>query len=77
MPLDKDPKRGGTNADNSLSDKYCSFCYQNGQFLDDGITLREKIEKNILIAVSKLNIPEYKAREQAEKLLPDLERWKS
>ena len=77
MPLDKDPNKGGTNADGSKSDKYCSFCFQNGKFLDEGITLKEKIEKNIQIAVSRLNIPESKAREMAESLLPNLERWKN
>ena len=32
MPLKKDPTRGGTNADGSKNDKYCSYCYQNGAF---------------------------------------------
>jgi ribosomal protein S3 len=41
------------------------------------MTLKEKVEKNIQIAVSRLNIPESKAREMAESLLPNLERWKS
>lgn len=77
MPLDKDPNQGGTNADKSRSDKYCSFCYQDGQFLDEGITLKEKIEKNIQIAVIQMNMPESKAREMAESVLPNLERWKS
>ena len=77
MPLDNDPKKGGTNLDGSISDKYCSFCFQNGKFTDEGISLQEKIEKNIQIAVSRLNIPESKAREMAESLLPNLERWKS
>ena len=77
MPLDKDPNKGGTNLDGSISDKYCSFCFQNGKFTDEGITLQEKIEKNIQIAVSQLNIPESEAREMAESLLPNLERWKS
>ncbi len=77
MPLDKDPNYGGTNADKSISDTYCSFCYQDGQFLDEGISLQEKIEKNVQIAVSKLNIPENKAREMAESLLPKLDRWKA
>jgi hypothetical protein len=77
MPLDKDPNKGGTNLDGSKSDKYCSFCFQNGKFTDEGITLKEKVEKNIQIAVSRLNIPESKAREMAESLLPNLERWKS
>ena len=77
MPLDKDPNKGGTNSDGSKSDKYCSFCFQNGKFIDEGITLSEKIEKNIQIAVLRLNIPESEARKIAESSLPNLERWKS
>ena len=42
MPLDKDPDKGGTNADKSISDKYCSFCYKDGKFLDEGISLLGK-----------------------------------
>ena len=77
MPLDKDPNKGGTNLDGSKSDKYCSFCFQSGKFTDEGITLKEKIEMNIQIAVSQLNMTESEAREMAESLLPNLERWKS
>ena len=77
MPLDKDPNKGGTNSDGSKSDKYCSFCFQNGKFTDEGISLKEKIEKNIQIAISRMNIPENEARKMAESLLPNLERWKS
>ena len=76
MPLDRDPGQGGTNADNSRSSKYCSFCYKDGKFLDEGISLQQKIEKNIQIAVARMNVPESKAREMAEGLLPTLERWK-
>ena len=77
MPLDKDPNGGGTNLDGSKSGKYCSFCFQNGKFIDEGITLKEKIELNIQIAVSQMNMPESAAREMAERVLPSLERWKS
>jgi len=77
MPLDKDPSQGGTNADKSKSSDYCSFCFQDGKFLDEGITLKEKIEKNVQIAVSRLSMPESKAREMAENLLPELKRWSS
>jgi hypothetical protein len=77
MPLDKDPNKGGTNLDGSKSDKYCSFCFQNGKFTDEGITLKEKIELNIQIAVSQMNMTESAAREMAENVLPNLERWKS
>jgi hypothetical protein len=76
IPLENDPYKGGTNADKSKSEKFCGFCYQDGKFLDEGITLKEKIEKNISIAVMKMNIPENIAREMAERILPRLERWK-
>jgi hypothetical protein len=76
LPLDKDPNNGGTNIDKSRSDKYCSFCYKDGTFLDSGITLREKIEKNVQIAVTKMGIPESKAQQMAESIIPHLERWK-
>lgn len=75
MPLEKDPNKGGTDADKTISGKYCSFCYQNGKFVDEGISLQQKIEKNIKIAVS-MNMPQKQARAMAESVLPKLERWK-
>jgi hypothetical protein len=75
MPLANDPTNGGTNIDGSKNEKYCGFCYQSGRFTDEGITLQEKIENNIKIAVAKMNIPESQAREMAERQLPNLERW--
>lgn len=76
MPLSSDPNGGGTNSDNTISKKFCGFCFQNGKFIDEELTLKEKIDKNILIAVSKMNISEEKARAMAELILPTLERWK-
>lgn len=40
MPLSKDPKGGGTNADGTLNTDYCSYCYQNGEFTFKG-TIQE------------------------------------
>ncbi|BDC97794.1 zinc ribbon domain-containing protein [Persicobacter psychrovividus] len=36
MPLSKDPQGGGTNADGSKSEEFCSHCYVDGQFLFEG-----------------------------------------
>jgi hypothetical protein len=41
MPLSKDAKGGGTNADGSLSRTYCSHCYVEGRFTQPGITAAE------------------------------------
>jgi hypothetical protein len=32
MPLSKDEKGGGTNADGSKSVLYCSYCFNKGEF---------------------------------------------
>ncbi|MBT8410937.1 MAG: zinc ribbon domain-containing protein [Octadecabacter sp.] len=35
IPLSKDPEHGGTEADGTRSDRYCSMCYADGAFLQD------------------------------------------
>jgi Putative zinc ribbon domain len=32
-PMKKDKKGGGSEADGSISKKYCSMCYESGKFL--------------------------------------------
>lgn len=41
MPLSRDEKGGGTNADGSKSAMYCSHCYQAGAFTRPEITVGE------------------------------------
>ncbi|WP_277265516.1 zinc ribbon domain-containing protein [Prevotella corporis] len=41
MPLKHDPQQGGTNADGSRSDVYCSYCYAEGKFTDECNDVRE------------------------------------
>ena len=41
MPMRRDEKGGGTNADGSKSSMYCSHCYEGGQFKLAGITAGE------------------------------------
>ena len=44
MPMEMDKKGGGTNTDGSKNIKYCSYCYQKGEFVD-GITELKKYKK--------------------------------
>ena len=41
MPLNKDPQGGGTNADGTINEQYCSYCYQNGVLAGEGMTVEE------------------------------------
>jgi hypothetical protein len=75
MPMRKDADFG-TNADGTKNGEYCNFCLKDGRFTDEGITMDQKINKLVNIAVSKMNIPEPKARAEAIELIPTLKRWR-
>lgn len=75
MPLRKN-EDFGTNADGSKSEEHCFHCFSNGKFLDEGITLDEKIEKNVKFGI-KMGMPEAMARQMCEKIMPNLKRWKN
>ena len=44
MPMEKDPGKGGTNADGTLSATFCSYCYQNGKFNDNFTRSSEMVD---------------------------------
>ncbi|MFC1510999.1 zinc ribbon domain-containing protein [Candidatus Margulisiibacteriota bacterium] len=75
MPLRSD-KDLGTNADGGKNKEYCHFCYKDGKFTDEGITMEQKIEKMVGFA-KNMNIPEANARELAKTTLPTLKRWRT
>lgn len=39
--MEKDTKKGGSNADGSRNPMYCSFCYANGKLTHPNMTLLE------------------------------------
>jgi len=73
MPLQKE-EDFGRNADGSKSEEYCFHCFQSGKFLDEGITLQDKIDKNVKFAV-QIGMKEDEARKMASGVLPKLKRW--
>jgi hypothetical protein len=76
MPMKKD-KDFGTNKDGNQNGEYCCFCFKNGRFTDEGVTLQQKIDKLVKISVEQLGMPEDIARTMAETKLPQLKRWKN
>ncbi len=75
MPLKKD-EDFGTNVDDSLNREYCMYCYQNGAFTDPDLTMDQQINRLVELAKTKLGMKEDLARETANKVLPNLKRWK-
>lgn len=41
MPLKRDAKGGGTNADGTISKMYCSYCFDKGEFIYKGNNVYE------------------------------------
>ncbi len=65
----------GTNTDGSINTEFCHHCYLKGVFVDHGISLEEKIEKNIDIAHKK-GMTREEATIMTHSTLPTLKRWK-
>lgn len=79
MPLTEN--NHGTNADGSLNEDYCCYCYQNGEFTRD-MTMEEMIEfcsqfTDEINKNSGQNLTPEDAKNMMRKLFPGLKRWQS
>jgi len=73
--LKKDKKGGGTEKDGSLSKKYCSMCYANGEFLNPPeIDTAEKFQKYCIQEMKKDGMNGILAW-VLTRGIPKLERW--
>lgn len=75
MPLKKDPKGGGTEFDGSKSVKYCSYCYERGEFKQPNISATE-MQVFIVEKLKEMGFPRFLGRYMV-KGIPKLERWKA
>jgi hypothetical protein len=73
MPLSKDEKSGGTEADGRKSSQYCSHCYADGRFTDPDLTADQMVEK-VRGKMKEMHIPGFLAR-SFTKNIPMLGRW--
>ena len=74
MPLKRDERGGGTNADGSRSTMYCSHCYQNGQFVLPDITV-EQMQARVREKVIEFGMPGFLAG-IFTRGIPKLARWR-
>lgn len=74
MPLKKDEKGGGTNADGTKSKMYCSHCYENGKFTLPDITV-EQMQDRVKSKMKEFGFPGFLAG-LFTKGIPKLERWR-
>ena len=76
MPMDKDPGKGGINADGSKNTTYCSYCYADGAFLSPEIDTAKKMQKFCIQQMKKQGMNGFMAW-LFTRNIPRLERWKN
>lgn len=77
FPLSKDQKGGGSEKDGSKSPKYCSMCYENGEFLSPKeVDTAKKMQDFCIKEMKKDGMNGFVAW-LATRGIPKLERWKS
>ncbi len=79
MVLTRDEERG-PEADGSRSEAYCTYCYQQGRFLQN-VTMEEMAEHNLQFLAewnraNRLDLDEAEARAGLLAFLPTLKRWR-
>lgn len=75
MPLSKDEKGGGSENDGSKSKKFCSHCYENGEFTNQDITMDE-MKSLVKGKLKEIGFPGFIAG-FFTRGIPKLERWKN
>ncbi|MCX6248004.1 MAG: zinc ribbon domain-containing protein [Bacteroidetes bacterium] len=75
MPLKKDEKGGGTNADGTKNRMYCSRCYENGRFTRPDITAAG-MQELVKTKMKELGFPGFLTGFFTLGI-PRLERWKN
>ena len=75
MPLKRDEKLGGTNANGTKSLMYCSHCYENGKFTLPEIAV-EGMQERVKGKMKEMGFPGFLTG-FFTKGIPKLERWKN
>ena len=75
MPLNRDPKGGGSEVDGSRSETYCSLCYENGAFIHPAFTASE-MQDLCVQQLSAKGMPRIMAW-MFTRGIPKLDRWAS
>lgn len=71
--MSKDPQGGGTEANGSKSEMYCSHCYQLGKFTLPNITANQMIDL-VKGKMKEMHVPGFLAYFMVRNI-PKLKRW--
>jgi len=75
MPLKRDARGGGSEADGSRSTKYCSHCYQDGRFVLPDISVGD-MQERVRDKLAGMGFPRFMSG-IFTRGIPKLERWRA
>jgi putative zinc ribbon protein len=73
MPMSRDAKGGGTNADGSKSPMYCSHCFAGGKFTLPDLTV-DQMQERVRDKMKEMGFPRMLSWVFTRKI-PRLQRW--
>jgi hypothetical protein len=73
MPMKSDPGKGGSEADGSKTDEYCSYCYVDGQFMQPDMTAKE-MQDFCIVKMKEQGMPKFVGW-LFTRSIPTLRRW--
>ena len=73
MPMNRDERGGGTNADGSKSLTYCSHCYAGGRFTLPDLTV-DQMKERVRGKMKEMGFPRVLSWVFTRKI-PRLQRW--
>jgi len=77
MPKKADEGKGGTEKDGSKSDKYCSYCYKDGEFMmGEEVNTAKKMQEMCIKMMKKKGMNGILAW-LFTRGIPKLERWRA
>lgn len=74
MPISQ-PELHGTEANGTVSEHYCKWCYQDGEFTAKNVDMDEFIEATAQLEADALGVTREEAVSLMGTLLPHLQRW--
>lgn len=74
LPMDKDPQIGGSEQDGSRSMTYCSYCYNDGQFIEPDMTVQQ-MQTLCMEKIIERGVPKFFAWLMT-RTMPKLGRWR-
>jgi hypothetical protein len=75
MPLARDAKGGGSNADGTKNTQYCSHCYEQGRFTLPDLTA-EQMQQRVGARLRSIGMPDAQVQGLVA-MIPRLQRWVS